>query len=65
MGWEEREFDTAIVVDGETRKSPTHEVDCFKSKVGLEIEWNNKDPFYDRESTTFVCCLNFARSVLE
>jgi len=53
LGWEEREFDTAIVVDGDTRQSPTHKVDCFKGKVGLEIEWNNKDPFYDRDLNNF------------
>jgi Restriction endonuclease BglII len=53
LGWEEREFDTSIVVDGESRDSPTHKVDCFKNKVGLEIEWNNKDPFYDRDLNNF------------
>ena len=53
LGWEEREFETSIVVDGESRESPTHKVDCFKGKVGLEIEWNNKDPFYDRDLNNF------------
>ena len=33
--------------------SPTHEVDCFKNRVALEIEWNNKDPFYDRDLNNF------------
>lgn len=33
--------------------SPTHKVDCFKGHVGLEIEWNNKDPFYDRDLNNF------------
>jgi hypothetical protein len=28
-------------------------VDCFKNKVGLEIEWNNKDPFFDRDLNNF------------
>ena len=53
LGWEEREFETAIVVDGASIESPTHKVDCFKNKVGLEIEWNNKDPFYDRDLNNF------------
>lgn len=35
------------------RESPTHNVDCFKNKVALEIEWNNKDPFYDRDLNNF------------
>ena len=33
--------------------SPTHEVDCFKNRVGLEVEWNNKDPFFDRDLNNF------------
>lgn len=52
-GWVEKQFDTSICVDGETLESPTHKVDCFKNKVGLEIEWNNKDPFYDRDLNNF------------
>ena len=53
LGWREREFATAIRVDEETLESPTHKVDCFKNKVGLEIEWNNKDPFFDRDLNNF------------
>lgn len=52
-GWEERKFATKIQVDEESRDSPTHKVDCFKGKVGLEIEWNNKDPFFDRDLNNF------------
>jgi hypothetical protein len=52
-GWIEKHFDTAIVVDGEQRASPTHSVDCFKGRVALEVEWNNKDPFYDRDLNNF------------
>ncbi len=52
-GWVEKHFDTAIVVDGEQRDSPTHSVDCFKGRVALEVEWNNKDPFYDRDLNNF------------
>lgn len=26
---------------------------CFKERVGLEIEWNNKDPFFDRDLNNF------------
>lgn len=52
-GWVEKEFDTAFVVDGDKRESPTHSVDCFKNRVALEIEWNNKDPFYDRDLNNF------------
>lgn len=52
-GWVEKQFATAIVVDGEQRDSPTHSVDCFKGRVALEVEWNNKDPFYDRDLNNF------------
>jgi hypothetical protein len=52
-GWEEKLFNTAIVVDGNRLDSPTHKVDCFKNRVALEIEWNNKDPFFDRDLNNF------------
>lgn len=52
-GWEEKQFETAIIVDGKATESPTHKVDCFKNRVALEIEWNNKDPFYDRDLNNF------------
>jgi len=51
--WVEKKFETKIVVDGAESASPTHKVDCFKEKVALEVEWNNKDPFYDRDLNNF------------
>jgi len=53
LGWEEQCFATKIVVDDAVLESPTHKVDCFKNGIGLEIEWNNKDPFYDRDLNNF------------
>ncbi|MGA9111540.1 MAG: BglII/BstYI family type II restriction endonuclease [Smithella sp.] len=52
-GWEEKGFDTKVVVDNIPHESPTHKVDCFKNRVALEIEWNNKDPFFDRDLNNF------------
>ena len=52
-GWIEKQFTTKIIVDLSTRKSPTHKVDCYKNRVALEVEWNNKDPFYDRDLNNF------------
>ena len=52
-GWEERSFSTQMVVDGVPVDAPTHKVDCFRNGVALEIEWNNKDPFYDRDLNNF------------
>lgn len=52
-GWVEKAFDTKVTVDDETMESPTHKVDCFKNRIALEIEWNNKDPFFDRDLNNF------------
>jgi hypothetical protein len=52
-GWHPKNFDTKILVDDIPMESPTHEIDCFKGRVALEIEWNNKDPFYDRDLNNF------------
>ena len=52
-GWEEKQFSTAIRLDGETFESPTHKIDCLKGRVALEVEWNNKDPFFDRDLNNF------------
>lgn len=52
-GWAERNFKTSIRVDEETHDSPTHSVDYFKNKIAVETEWNNKDPFYDRDLNNF------------
>lgn len=52
-GWVEKEFHTQVVVDQNSMDTPTHKVDCFRNRVALEIEWNNKDPFYDRDLNNF------------
>lgn len=52
-GWVPKKFDTKISVDGAESVSPTHEIDSFKNRIALELEWNNKDPFYDRDLNNF------------
>ena len=52
-GWVEKQFHTAIVVDESREESPTHKVDCFKNGIAFEVEWNNKDPFFDRDLNNF------------
>lgn len=52
-GWAEKQFQTAIEVDGKRFDSPTHKVDCFRNGIALEVEWNNKDPFFDRDLNNF------------
>lgn len=52
-GWIEKGFATSIIVDQTQFDSPTHAVDCLKGGVAVEMEWNNKDPFFDRDLNNF------------
>ncbi len=52
-GWVEKQFATKIIVDANVMESPTHKVDCFKNGIALEVEWNNKDPFFERDLNNF------------
>jgi hypothetical protein len=45
-------------INGVPRESQSHEVDHVRTfandfRIALEIEWNNKDPFYDRDLENF------------
>lgn len=55
--WRKRKFEVEKRIDERTTFSQTHEVDHSKDfdlgTLALEIEWNNKDPFYDRDLETF------------
>lgn len=51
--WVEHNFKIQVSADGATTLAPTHQVDYFRNRVAVETEWNNKDPFYDRDLTTF------------
>lgn len=52
-GWRKHNFQVQRTIDGVTRESISHEVDHIArfpaGVVALEIEWNNKDPFFDRD----------------
>lgn len=52
-GWQEKAFETAITIDGEVYETPTHKIDCVKGRIALDIEWNNKTEFYDRDLNNF------------
>ena len=52
-GWVEKQFETHIKIDDDIHQTPTHKIDCYKNRVALEIEWNNKDPFFDRDLNNF------------
>lgn len=56
-GWHKHHFEIKKIIDGEQKESISHEVDHVKRFEGgtfaLEIEWNNKDPFFDRDLENF------------
>jgi hypothetical protein len=56
-GWNKRKVVIRKYVDDRETQSLTHEIDHFKefdgSYFALEIEWNNKDPFFDRDLENF------------
>ncbi|MFN4260893.1 MAG: BglII/BstYI family type II restriction endonuclease [Gemmataceae bacterium] len=52
-GWAPKDFDIKIEVDGSPIPIPTHSIDNFKNRVGVEVEWNNKTEFYDRDLNNF------------
>lgn len=55
--WQKHNFVVQRTIDGVPREAQSHEVDhvrTFESgTVALEIEWNNKDPFFDRDLENF------------
>ncbi|MEA3641520.1 MAG: BglII/BstYI family type II restriction endonuclease [Lamprobacter sp.] len=56
-GWNKHNFEIKKIVDGEEKESISHEIDHVKRFLSgifaLEIEWNNKDPFFDRDLENF------------
>jgi hypothetical protein len=57
-GWNKFIFEIVKTINGVQRESQSHEVDHVKTVAGrgvvaLEIEWNNKDPFFDRDLENF------------
>jgi hypothetical protein len=56
-GWAKHNFKVQRIIDGVEREAQSHEVDHILSfecgTVALEIEWNNKDPFFDRDLENF------------
>ncbi|MDJ0637353.1 MAG: BglII/BstYI family type II restriction endonuclease [Paracoccaceae bacterium] len=57
INWRKHNFSVETVVDGRARAGISHEVDHVKfaeaGALALEIEWNNKDPFFDRDLENF------------
>ena len=56
-GWVKKNFVIRKIVDEIEREATSHEIDHVKAyengTLVLEIEWNNKDPFFDRDLENF------------
>jgi len=53
-GWTKTTFDIKKIINNVEREAISHEIDHVKTwpdagTIALEIEWNNKDPFFDRD----------------
>jgi|SRR6266849_6911771 len=62
LGWPFTVYEIKKTINNNPRESVSHEVDHVKSfkgdwegkkEIALEIEWNNKDPFFDRDLENF------------
>jgi hypothetical protein len=54
-GWTEQKLKVSRQVGTKTVESQTHKVDLAKCRIAVEVEWNNKDPFFSRDLGTFRC----------
>lgn len=52
-GWREKKVKVTRKVDDVVTESETHKIDFFKGRVAIEVEWNNKDPFFSRDLNLF------------
>jgi hypothetical protein len=57
IGWLKAQFRIEKTINDRTTFAQSHEVDHTKvfesGTIALEIEWNNKDPFFDRDLENF------------
>ncbi len=57
LGWPKHNFNFKLIVDDKETVSNSHEIDHVRyseaGNIALEIEWNNKDPFFDRDLENF------------
>lgn len=57
LRWKKHNFSIQTIVDGVPREGISHEIDHVRRTprgvLALEIEWNNKDPFFDRDLENF------------
>jgi hypothetical protein len=57
VDWKKFTFEVKRIINGVEREAISHEIDHVKKfdkfMLALEIEWNNKDPFFDRDLENF------------
>jgi len=57
LGWRKGKYQIKKTINAVERQSITYEIDRVKEIEGnhlvLELEWNNKDPFFDSDLETF------------
>jgi hypothetical protein len=57
LNWLKAEFTIQKTINGRPREEISHQIDHVREfdegTVALEIEWNNKDPFFDRDLENF------------
>ena len=55
--WRKHNFIVQRIIDGVQKEAQSHEIDHVKTfkagTIAFEIEWNNKDPFFDRDLENF------------
>ena len=59
LGWKKKKVRLTETINAKIHASDTHMMDHLKSfdptlpRIALELEWNNKDPFFDRDLGNF------------
>ncbi len=57
LNWVKAKFEIKKTINNRERESISHEIDHVREfisgTIALEIEWNNKDPFFDRDLENF------------
>lgn len=51
--WKEKSIKVGRQIGDKLVESETHKVDFSKGRVAVEVEWNNKDPFFSRDLNAF------------
>jgi len=51
--WQNKRFQTKMVVDSAELENPTHEIDCYKNRVALGRESNDKGPSFGKYLNKF------------